>query len=458
MIKEIVDFIKTEAERFGAKSEANNKDFVFRDNTKKEALDDNGAYFGFISPEEELAGVFHDFSLTIFPTDTELPWVVCLGVGSGGFKNDYDLAATPGVRRLFSTFVSDNGFCKTKFSDIETNLPKSFTNKVPHLKKTLQQYSSVLPVCEIVNNPTSDDGKKIISAFVAGYAKIRNWANNQTQRKAIDDSISAIKKTNYTNVEAETYSLLLQRKYLVLEGPPGTGKTRLANLMGAKLNAKTFFTQFHPEVSYSDFVEGIRPNLKSDKLLYEQRKGILLQALEYAIQHEKENVVLIIDEINRANLSSVLGPLFYLLEFNRNYSGPVFTFPNGDTMEQFPTNFYLIGTMNTADRSLAVVDFALRRRFAWYKLLPIRIDSKTFFREDFDRFDLAFNWYADSQEINFQPGQAYFIAKDEDEMKNRIRFELLPLIKEYLSEGILLRAKEELNSYFVSRIGQSIFE
>jgi len=114
--------------------------------------------------------------------------------------------------------------------------------------------------------------------------------------------------------------------------------------------------------------------------------------------------------------------------------------------------------MNTADRSLAVVDFALRRRFAWYDLKPQAINSNEFHGKHFSKFEEIFNWYASSTELALQPGQGYFLAQNEDEMKNRIRYELFPLMREYLQEGLLSNAREELNSYFVGEIGQALFE
>jgi len=127
-------------------------------------------------------------------------------------------------------------------------------------------------------------------------------------------------------------------------------------------------------------------------------------------------------------------------------------------LKKLPDNFSVIATMNTADRSLAVVDFALRRRFAWYTLKPNAIDSNQFFNDDFFKIQEIFDWYASSAELNLQPGQGYFIADTEQEMKNRIRYEILPLIKEYLQEGLLRNAKEEFNNYFSARINLSLFE
>ena len=125
---------------------------------------------------------------------------------------------------------------------------------------------------------------------------------------------------------------------------------------------------------------------------------------------------------------------------------------------ELPKNFYVIATMNTADRSLAVVDFALRRRFAWYNLSPQIIETENFCKEDYNKIDEIFNWYANSNELALQPGQGYFIASSDLEMKNRIKYEIYPLIKEYLQEGLLRNAKEEFNNYFYNRINQSLFE
>jgi 5-methylcytosine-specific restriction protein B len=251
---------------------------------------------------------------------------------------------------------------------------------------------------------------------------------------------------------------LNERKYIVLQGPPGTGKTRLAKNVAEKIKAKIFFTQFHAETSYSDFIFGIRPDLNNEELNYKEILGNFTQALKYAKEHENEKVILIIDEINRANLSNVLGPIFYLFEHKMDKSNVEIEISPDFKINKLPNNFFVIATMNTADRSLAVVDFALRRRFAWYTLKPKAIDLKQFHKEDFGRIQEIFEWYASSNELSLQPGQGYFIAENEEEMKNRIRYEIFPLIKEYLQEGLIRSTKEEFNNYFAVRINKSLFE
>lgn len=367
------------------------------------------------------------------------------------------------MRRLFSSIVSEGGFCKTSFLDIESSLPKQLTSKIPNLGKTLKNYSKLQLASEIIWDPESEVGRKIIAGFIAAYAQLRNFPGNAEQRKVVSKTISEISRVKNVNDEEEALRLVLKRKFVILQGAPGTGKTRLATIISQKLNAETFFTQFHAETSYSDFIYGIKPDLEAGEVTYIEQRGIFYESLKKAKEDSEKKVVLIIDEINRANLSNVLGPIFYLFEYQLEEHERFVDIDIGGNykVNAIPSNYYVICTMNTADRSLAVVDFALRRRFAWYTLKPhlIKVTGKNkFFKEDFLAFSEIFNWYASSEELPLQPGQAYFIAETEEEMKDRIKYELLPLIREYLAEGILVNAKDEFAKYFYDRIGEVLFE
>lgn len=478
LIESIRQFVKDKAEQFGAKTDNEyTKSYIERNNTKPDSLKDNGAYFGLIHPEEEVSGPYHDFSLTIFPDNENRPWLICLGVGSLGFKNDFELSSYPGLRRLFSKLVDDRGFCKTDFSDIETSLPRTLTGSdtLQHIKRTIKTYSKVLPACQIVDDPSSEEGKRTIAAFVAAYAKLREWPTNKQHRKAVSEALQPFLKSETNNYFKQLEELVETRKFVILQGAPGTGKTRAARKVSEALRAVNFFTQFHAETTYSDFIHGIRPDLSSDQLKYVEKKGVFSEAVIYAIQNPNQKVILTIDEINRANLSNVLGPIFYLFEYKRsNTEIQIEIFP-GMKITNLPKNFYVIATMNTADRSLAVIDFALRRRFAWFELRPMPLKGKKqklqentvfelddedvfFFIEDFSAINEIFYWFASSNELSLQPGQGYFIANSVEEMTSRIKYEVFPLIKEYLQEGLLQNAKEEFNNYFSNRISASLFE
>jgi len=156
----------------------------------------------------------------------------------------------------------------------------------------------------------------------------------------------------------------------VLYGPPGTGKTFIAeHLAGHLIGGRRGFgdlVQFHPAYAYEDFIQGLRPESNEGQLCYEMVPGRLLEFVRKAERlGPKDICVLIIDEINRANLSRVLGELMYLLEY-RDQEIPL----SGGSTLRIPPNVRIIGTMNTADRSIALVDHALRRRFAFLKLAP----------------------------------------------------------------------------------------
>ncbi|HEV7701695.1 MAG TPA: AAA family ATPase [Pyrinomonadaceae bacterium] len=423
-------------------------------------MDDGGGYIGFILPDEEPRGQYHDFSLTINPSLDGKPWHVNICIGTLGFQNDSELASLPGVRRLFSKLVDSNGFCKSDFSDMETSLPKYITQHpgFAHFKNTSKKYGKFYTAIQLIEDPESEEGKQRILAFLAAYAKMREWPTNGEHRGAIDRALAPFHNRVGADVDAEVEQLLRERRFLVLQGPPGTGKTRLAKRLVESLDAVSLFTQFHAETSYSDFIAGIRPATEDAALKYIEKPGTFAQAVDFAIKNPGKNTVLIIDEINRANLSNVLGPVFYLFEHKMDDSSVEIEIAPGLIISELPKNLFVVATMNTADRSLAVVDFALRRRFAWYTLRPETVKSATFHEKDFQEISQAFEWYATSDELSLQPGQGYFFADSEAEMLNRIRYEIFPLIKEYLQEGLLLPAKEEFNTYFEKRIEKSLFE
>jgi 5-methylcytosine-specific restriction protein B len=169
----------------------------------------------------------------------------------------------------------------------------------------------------------------------------------------------------------ELHGLLEEKKQIILYGPPGTGKTYLAQRFAQALQpdpAKRDIVQFHPSSSYEDFFEGFRPQIDHQgQMVYELRKGPLALLAEAAEGDPLTPYIMIIDEINRANLPRVFGELLFLLEY-RSHS--VKTSYRPDEGFELPPNLYFIGTMNTADRSIALVDAALRRRFDFVPFMP----------------------------------------------------------------------------------------
>ena len=173
----------------------------------------------------------------------------------------------------------------------------------------------------------------------------------------------------------EMLERLRSKKNIVLQGPPGTGKTWLAKklafvLVGRREEANIRAVQFHPSLSYEDFVRGWRPSGEGKLELVD---GPFLEIAETARQSPGETYVIVIEEINRGNPAQILGELLTLLEADKRTreSALALSYPrDGGERVFLPENLYVIGTMNIADRSLALVDFALRRRFAFIDLEP----------------------------------------------------------------------------------------
>lgn len=169
---------------------------------------------------------------------------------------------------------------------------------------------------------------------------------------------------------------LRDKKNLILQGPPGTGKSWLAKrlayaLIGEKDSEKVFAVQFHPSLSYEDFVRGFRPEGDGTLKVVD---GVFLTAVRKAKEAQESQFVVVIEEVNRGNPAQIFGELLTLLETDKRTPKEEIELPyadeNGDRGVYVPENLFVIGTMNLADRSLAMVDFALRRRFAFATLEP----------------------------------------------------------------------------------------
>jgi hypothetical protein len=209
---------------------------------------------------------------------------------------------------------------------------------------------------------------------------------------------------------ADCERLLETQKQLILQGSPGTGKTFVAEKLatwwaGAPERTKT--VQFHESYGYEDFVEGIKPLYNSDKdeTLFRPMPGVFLSFCRDARGDDKNRYVLVIDEINRAKISRVFGELLYLLE----YRNKVVTLQSGQAFS-IPDNLYIIGTMNTADKSIALVDYALRRRFAFVTLQVVNGGKSVVLRAWMDANQIA---NAGQVERLFVTLNALIAAKDE---------------------------------------------
>jgi len=267
------------------------------------------------------------------------------------------------------------------------------------------------------------------------------------------------------NHSAEKY------KNLILQGPPGTGKTRLAKQIAEWLTSdeekkyslieaidKRIFQkepeiegkeqinliQFHPSYTYEDFVRGIKVNADGDKISYDVENRILAAFAQEASKPENQHkaFVLIIDEINRANLTSVLGELIYALEYRGKNVNSLYKLNGGTNEIMLPHNLYIIGTMNTADRSVSHIDYAIRRRFTFIPVLSDDLaikhnKAKSLFSVIKSIFDEHTSPEFDQQTI--QIGHSYFLV-DDNEMPMKLKYEIKPLLIEYVNDGVLLES------------------
>lgn len=163
--------------------------------------------------------------------------------------------------------------------------------------------------------------------------------------------------------------LLDDKRQVIFQGPPGTGKTYVAQKLAACLagsDERVRLVQFHPSYAYEDFVQGFRPTLEGGQPGFTLRDGPLLEAAKRAREEPDTRHFLVIDEINRGNLAKVFGELYFLLEYRDHKMRLLYA----DRPFSLPANLFIIGTMNTADRSIALVDLALRRRFHFVEFHP----------------------------------------------------------------------------------------
>ncbi len=296
---------------------------------------------------------------------------------------------------------------------------------------------------------------------------------NYTIGDYIEKWYKLVKKEQEEMIFKEKIDLLEFQKQIILQGPPGTGKTRLAKQMAIKMindslpidnnndiknslsqinSDQVKLIQFHPSYSYEDFVRGIvaRSTNNGNNISYETEDKVLAKMaksakedLDKAANREKpKKYILIIDEINRANLSSVLGELIYALEYRNEAVESMYEL-NGSREVTLPSNLYIIGTMNTADRSIGHIDYAIRRRFAFDDILPVEAEADK--DSKFKDVELLFKDIngkrAKTLSPEFEPdrvmlGHSYFIG-DKDELEKKLKYQVVPLLKEYVSDGVL---------------------
>ncbi len=261
----------------------------------------------------------------------------------------------------------------------------------------------------------------------------------------------------------ECVNLLRDRPQLIFYGPPGTGKTYIAQALARHLAGDNVrLVQFHPAYSYEDFFEGYRPLEEGG---FKLKPGPLRKTVDAARESPSTPYFLIIDEINRGNLAKIFGELYFLLEY-RSQNVDLLYATDDDIGFTLPENVFVIGTMNTADRSIALVDAAMRRRFAFVPLHPSEPPTNGVLRRwlaasglDVGIADLLDELNRRIDDPDFKIGPSYFMRKAVHEpggLERAWRTAILPLLEEHhYGDGTDVRAKYGLAAIRARVAGRS---
>jgi hypothetical protein len=263
------------------------------------------------------------------------------------------------------------------------------------------------------------------------------------------DEVKTMSESTGDNISTkELLDLLLWKKQVILAGPPGTGKTFTAKVLESEFDHSEIH-QLHPSTDYESFIGGYKYNAVKDTFI--PQAGFFTEACEYARTKPQENHLLILDEINRTNLSNVLGETILVLErdYESSLSNTLDTVGGSKVSKlSIPENLYIIGTMNSADRSIALMDYAIRRRFAFVNFAPNYeiLEDLSEYGPDFEinistlLKKINFRLYTELKNIHLLIGHTYFIPPDytggkiqwtKESLKLIFHYTIIPLLEEY---------------------------
>lgn len=443
----------------------------YREQAKKSiklrAPDTDIPFAAYVHSNTTNEGAYGGLSFVIFPADDK-PALFGLVVGTQGLDPDESVLGRPGHGRkaqaicawLNRDFGNSSQVAWAKHDPTRTDIPvpERLQKEWSEFEKAFSKYSGFMYA---LYRPTEDKSHtaEALAAFLDLMFEERGFFPNAA---CIEDSkrIQTMWFNNLMPQVTRNYvkERLNENRFVVIQGPPGTGKTRMALELiehDYKGNGRTI--QLHPNATYENFVGGLAPEQSDESLglRFRPKPGFLMQAAEAALKTSPNPYLLHIDEINRADLSKVLGEAIYLLEpkaeKERHVSLPYdFGEPFHGTFS-LPPNLHLVGTMNTADRSIAIVDVAVRRRFGfvplWPQMMVVKELGCELMQRAFREIVLLFVEHAQEDAFNLVPGHSYFLENDEAKAKDSLKTHLAPLLEEYLAQGYVGGFAEQIRSY-----------
>lgn len=338
-----------------------------------------------------------------------------------------------------------------------------------NLRRTVKWYGSSLPLSRL-----PDD----VAARLSGQGEVLDLTQHLSTLQALaehkqpppgggavnlPDASPELARSLHVPIEwlQECVDLLRDRPQLIFYGPPGTGKTYIAQKLARHLTteANVKIVQFHPAYTYEDFFEGYRPKEQAaGQVGFTLTPGPLRSLVDKAKDNPEAVYVLIVDEINRGNLAKIFGELYFLLEYRDSAIDLLYSADNTEPFS-LPKNILMIGTMNTADRSIALVDAAMRRRFAFLPLHPSESPTNEILRKWLkaknhpgEVADLLDALNARIDDSDFKIGPSYFMRPavhdaDGKGLERVWRTAILPLLEEHhYGDGTDVRARYGLDA------------